>query len=91
MSRCWNNDTRENEDYMKDTAEIVGTVSECLYSLGNRVAISKLLVDAGETKLLETELEDIAYFVQCLVDEHCVRRNDARDRNRSRAKSSTRP
>lgn len=64
---------------IKDTANEVGAVGECLYSIGNRVEIAMML-DASfrETdnptfrKWLETELEDIAYFVQAMVDEHCV-------------------
>jgi hypothetical protein len=55
-----------------DTANKVGTVSECLYSLGNRVEIAKLLCQMGRERLLETELEDIAYGVQAIMDEHIV-------------------
>ena len=60
---------------MKDTAEEVGTIDECLYSPGNRVAIAKILDSMGETKLLDTILEDVAYFVQCMVDEYCIKRD----------------
>lgn len=59
-----------------DTAEKVATIDECLYSLGNRVMIARMLSTTNQTKLLETELEDIAYFVQCLMDEYCVKRDD---------------
>jgi len=58
-----------------DTAEEVGTLEQCLYSIGNRVAIAKILLNSKETKLLETELEDIAYFGQEMMDEHCVVRD----------------
>lgn len=57
---------------MSDTAEEVGTITDCLYSTGNRVEIAKILVGLGKTKLLSTELEDIARFVQEMMDEHCV-------------------
>ena len=60
---------------MNDTADEVGTVDECLYSIGNRVRIAKILSEMGKARLLETELEDIVYFVQCMADEHCVRRD----------------
>ncbi len=56
----------------KDTADKIGTVDECLYSIGNRVRIAKILSELGKTKLLETELEDIARTVQDMTDEHCV-------------------
>ena len=58
----------------KDTAEEVGTVEECLYSLGNRIEIAKILNNMGQTKLLETSLEDIFYFCQCMTDEYCVKK-----------------
>lgn len=58
-----------------NTSEETGTVDECLYSLGNRVKVAKILSEMGKTKLLETILEDIAYFVQCMTDEHCVQRD----------------
>ena len=61
---------------MKDTAEQVGTVEECLYSLGNRIETAKILNKLGKTRLLETKLEDIAYFTQCMTDEHCVVREE---------------
>ena len=57
---------------MEDTADEVGSVDDCLYSLGNRVAIAKILSEKGEHGLLMTELETIAYFVQYMIDEHCV-------------------
>lgn len=61
---------------MKDTAEEVGTIEQCLYSLGNRVSIAKILCENKEIKLLETELEDIAYFTQAMLDEHCIVKED---------------
>ena len=60
---------------MKDTANEVGTVDDCLYSIGNRVEVAKILFKMGEQKLLETILEDIARTVQDMTDEHCVKRN----------------
>ena len=55
-----------------DTAEMTGTVDDCLYSIGNRVATAKILSAMGETKLLDTILEDVAYFCQMMMDEHCI-------------------
>jgi len=55
-----------------DTAEKVGTIEQCLYSLGNRIKTAVILCNIGETKLLETELEDIFYFCQCMTDQYCV-------------------
>ena len=60
---------------LEDTANQVGTVDDCLYSLGNRIEVAKILSETGKIKLLETVLEDIAYFCQALIDEHCVRRD----------------
>lgn len=60
----------------EDTANQVGTIGECLYSIGNRVAIAKILSTSEYTRLLETELEDIFYFCQVMLDEHCVLRNE---------------
>ncbi len=57
-----------------DTADKVGTVDECLYSIGNRIEIAKILSELNKTKLLETELEDIARTVQDMWYEHCVSR-----------------
>ncbi len=57
-----------------NTSDKVGTIDECLYSMGNRVRIAKLLSEQGKTKLLETELEDIFYFCQCMFDAHCIER-----------------
>lgn len=56
----------------KDTADEVGTIDECLYSIGNRVKIARLLSEQGKAKLLDTELEDIARTVQDMWDEHCI-------------------
>ena len=58
-----------------DTADCTGTVEQCLYSLGNRIEIAKLLYRMGEEKLLETELEDIAFFTQQMTDEYCVQKD----------------
>ena len=57
----------------KDTADEVSTIDECLYSIGNRVEIAKILSELSKTKLLETELEDIVRVVQVMCDEHCVK------------------
>ena len=57
---------------MKDTADVVGTVGECLYSIGNRVEVAKILLNIGKEKLLDTILEDIARTVQDMLDEHCI-------------------
>ena len=56
----------------EDTADEVGTIDDCLYSIGNRVEIAKVLSELGKTRLLETELEDIVRSVQVMCDEHCV-------------------
>ena len=58
---------------VEDTADEIGSVDDCLYSIGNRVRIAKLLSELGKTRLLETELEDIARTVQDMWDEHCVK------------------
>ena len=57
---------------MGDTANKVGTVGECLYSIGNRVEIAKILYELRKGELLKTELEDIWRTVQDMGDEHCV-------------------
>lgn len=57
---------------MKDTATQIGTIEECLYSIGNRVEIAKVLCKLGRTQLLETELEDIVRTVQDMCDEYCI-------------------
>ncbi|GAG79646.1 unnamed protein product [marine sediment metagenome] len=59
---------------MKDTAREIGTIGDCLYSIGNRVEIAKILSRLGETKLLETQLEDIWHTVQNMGDEYCIKR-----------------
>ncbi len=56
----------------KDTADEVGTVDDCLYSIGNRVKVAQILSERGETKLLDTILEDIWRTVQDMCDEHSV-------------------
>ena len=58
----------------KDTADEVGTIDECLYSIGNRVKIAQMLSEHGKTRLLETMLEDIARTVQDMWDEHCIQK-----------------
>jgi len=55
-----------------NTSEMVGTVDDCLYSIGNRIEVAKILSEMGKTRLLETILEDIARSVQDMWDEHCV-------------------
>ena len=60
---------------MKDTADEVGTIGDCLYSIGNRIEVAKMLDRDGETRLLETILEDIARTVQDMFDEHCIKRD----------------
>ena len=57
-----------------DTANQVGTVGECLYSIGNRVEIAKILYELRKGELLKTELEDIWRTVQDMGDEHCIER-----------------
>lgn len=56
----------------RDTANKVGTIGECLYSIGNRVEIAKILYELRRSELLKTELEDIWRTVQDMGDEHCV-------------------
>ena len=60
---------------MKDTADEVGTVADCLYSIGNRVEVAKILFNQNKTQLLETILEDIYYSCQTMFDEHCIKRD----------------
>ncbi len=60
---------------MKDTADEIGTVGDCLYSIGNRIEVAKMLDEFGQTKLLETILEDIYRSIQDLFDEHCITRD----------------
>jgi len=55
-----------------DTADQIGSIEDCLYSIGNRVAIAKVLIKVNEPRLLETQLEDIARTVQEMMDEHCI-------------------
>ncbi len=57
---------------MKDTADEHSALDQYLYSIGNRIEIAKLLHTQGKTKLLETELEDVAWSVQCMTDAYCV-------------------
>lgn len=57
----------------EDTADEVGTVADCLYSIGNRIEVAKLLLATeGKEKLLDTILEDIYRTAQDMFDEHCV-------------------
>lgn len=60
---------------MKDTADEIGSVGDCLYSIGNRIEVAKLLFNQGKTHLLETILEDIARTVQDMFDEHCIKKD----------------
>jgi len=55
-----------------NTSEQIGTIDECLYSIGNRVEVAKILSGMGKIRLLETLLEDIVRTVQDMCDEHCV-------------------
>ena len=64
---------------MKDTADEIGTIGECLYSIGNRVKIAQELLvmhSKDETQgfdcLLDTILEDIYRSTQDLFDAYCV-------------------
>lgn len=60
---------------MRDTADEVGTVGDCLYSIGNRIEVAKMLFEEDNVRLLETILEDIARTVQDMFDEHCIKRD----------------
>ena len=53
--------------------EDMGTIDECLYSIGNRIKIAKMLSEHGKTRLLETVLEDIVRSVQDMCFEYCVK------------------
>lgn len=57
---------------MTDTAKKAGTLQEFLYSIGNRIAIAKILLERNEDELINTILEDIARSVQDMIDEHCI-------------------
>jgi len=61
---------------VNDTADEVGTIDDCLYSIGNRIKIAKILSRMNEDKLLETMLEDIARSVQDMLDQHCIIRGN---------------
>ena len=56
----------------EDTADKIGTIGECLYSIGNRVEVAKILYARGEKELLDTILEDIARSVQDMFDAYSV-------------------
>ena len=56
-----------------DTAHKTGDIDDCLFSLGNRVEIAKLVRKAGREDLIYTILEDIYYGAQTMLDEHCVK------------------
>ena len=60
---------------MNDTAKTAGTLQEFLYSIGNRIAIAKILMERNEDELITTILEDIARSVQDMIDEYCVLRS----------------
>jgi len=60
---------------VEDTAQKVGTVDDCLYSLENRVKIARLLSSMQLDKLLDTELEDIYYFCQSMFEEYSIVRD----------------
>ena len=51
----------------------MGTIDECLYSIGNRIKIAQILSERGKTRLLETILEDIVRSVQDMCFEYCVK------------------
>jgi len=57
---------------MKDTANEVGSLENCLYSTGNRVKIANILLRLGEEKLLYTILEDLYVGAQLILDTYCV-------------------
>ena len=57
---------------MTDTADKVATIGECLYSIGNRVEVAKILLTYGHTELLNTVLEDIWRSAQDMCDEYCI-------------------
>lgn len=56
-----------------DTADEIGSLSDCLYSLSNRVEIARQLTILKETELLKTALEDIFYSAQLILDNFCVK------------------
>lgn len=58
---------------MKDTANEIGTIDECLYSIGNRIKIARILSEHGKTRLLETQLEDIYRTIQDMFDAYCIK------------------
>lgn len=60
-----------------DTADKVASIDECLYSIGNRIKIAQFLCEVNKTRLLETELEDIYYFIQVMFDEYCIKRENS--------------
>ena len=57
---------------MNDTAEETGTITQCLYSNGNRIKIAEILVSMNRMELVNTILEDLLYHVQNMVDEYCI-------------------
>jgi len=56
-----------------DTAHKTGDIDDCLFSLGNRVEIAKLVRAAGREDLIYTQLEDIYTSAQLILDEFCVK------------------
>ena len=60
-------------DSMKDTANEIGTIDECLYSMGNRIKIAKILSETGKARLLETQMEDIFRSCQDMFDAYCIK------------------
>ena len=58
---------------MKDTAEEIASIEDCLYSLGNRVRAAQLLASNGMRKELDTAIEDIFVGVQSMMDKHCIK------------------
>ena len=61
---------------MVNTSDKIGTVGECLYSIGNRVEVARILFERGDRKLLDTILEDIYRTVQDMFDEYSVVKED---------------
>ncbi len=58
---------------MSDIADAVGTLEQCLYSIGQRVKIAQFLLRIGQEELLPTILEDIFYSVEIMTETYCVK------------------
>ena len=57
---------------MKDTANELAPLDECLKSTINRAKIAQMLYQQSREDLLYTALEDLAKGVQDITDEYCV-------------------